>query len=98
MTDIREKILTNSLFTGELKLAKTFEIDSTRLNESKFINEKNKIMTDVMHYIGYEYGMSKCDVFIERMNNAYFNLFRIERNIGKYEIKQTKTEFGGTKY
>lgn len=94
MTDIREKILTNSLFTGELKLAKTFEIDSTRLNESKFINEKNKIMTDVMHYIGYEYGMSKCDVFIERMNNAYFNLFRIDRNIDKYEIKQTKTEFG----
>jgi len=94
MTELKEKIVNNELFTGELALAKTFEIDSSRLNESTFADEKMKILSDVLRYIGYEYGMSKCDVFIERMNNAYFNLFRIERNIGKYEIKQTKTEFG----
>ena len=94
MTDIKEKIINNELFIGELMLAKTFEIDSSRLNESTFVDEKNKIMTGVMHYIGYEYGMSKCDVFIERMNHTYSKLFTIVRNIGKYEIKQTETEFG----
>lgn len=94
MTDIREKILTNSLFTGEFELAKTFDIDISKINQSSFVNEKNKIMTDVLQYIGYEYGLSKCEVFVERMNQTYSNLFRIDYNNTRYEIKQTETEFG----
>jgi len=94
MTDIREKILTNSLFAGEFELAKTFDIDISKINQSSFVNEKNRIMSDVLQYIGYEYGISKCDVFIERMNQTYSNLFKIIYNNGKYMIKQTETEFG----
>lgn len=94
MTDIREKILTNSLFTGEFELAKTFDIDISKINQSSFVNEKNRIMSDVLQYIGYEYGISKCDVFIERMNQTYSNLFKIIHNNGKYIITQTETEFG----
>ena len=93
MTDIREKILTNSLFTGEFKLAKTFEIDSTRLNESKFINEKMKILSDVLRYIGYEYGSYKCGKFLKGLNRTYSNLFRITFN-DNFEIVFKNTKFG----
>lgn len=77
MTDIKEKIVNNELFTGELALAKTFEIDSSRLNESTFVDEKLKILNDVLLYIRYEYGPYKCDKFIERLNRTYCNLFKI---------------------
>ena len=56
MTDLKEKIVNNELFTGELALAKTFEIDASRLNESTFVDEKLKILNDVLLYIRYEYG------------------------------------------
>lgn len=94
MTEIKEKILTNSLFTGEFELAKTFDIDISKINQSSFVNEKNRIMSDVLQFIGYEYGISKCEVFVERMNQTYSNLFKIIYNNSKYMIKQTETEFG----
>lgn len=77
MTDLKEKIVNDELFTGELALAKTFEIDSSRLNESTFVDEKLKILNDVLLYIRYEYGPYKCDKFIERLNRTYCNLFKI---------------------
>ena len=77
MTDIKEKIVNDELFTGELALAKTFEIDASRLNESTFVDEKLKILNDVLLYIRYEYGPYKCDKFIERLNRTYCNLFKI---------------------
>lgn len=94
MTDIKEKIINCELFTGEFELAKPFDIDVSKINQSSFVNEKNHIMSDVLQYIGYEYGLSKCDIFIERMNRIYSNLFRIIYKNTKYMIKQTKTEFG----
>lgn len=94
MTDIKEKIINCELFTGEFELAKPFDIDVSKINQSSFVNEKNHIMSDVLQYIGYEYGLSKCDIFIARMNRAYSNLFRITYKNTKYMIKQTKTEFG----
>ena len=94
MTDIKEKIINCELFTGEFELAKPFDIDVSKINQSSFVNEKNHIMSDVLQYIGYEYGLSKCDIFIERMNRIYSNLFRITYKNTKYMIKQTKTEFG----
>lgn len=94
MTDIKEKIINCELFTGEFELAKPFDIDVSKINQSSFANEKNHIMSDVLQYIGYEYGLSKCDIFIERMNRIYSNLFRITYKNTKYMIKQTKTEFG----
>ena len=94
MTDIEEKIINCELFTGEFELAKPFDIDVSKINQSSFVNEKNHIMSDVLQYIGYEYGLSKCDIFIERINRIYSNLFRITYKNTKYMIKQTKTEFG----
>ena len=94
MTDIEEKIINCELFTGEFELAKPFDIDVSKINQSSFVNEKNHIMSDVLQYIGYEYGLSKCDIFIDRMNRIYSNLFRITYKNTKYMIKQTKTEFG----
>ena len=94
MTDIKEKIINCELFTGEFELAKPFDIDVSKINQSSFVNEKNHIMSDVLQYIGYEYGLSKCDIFIERMNRIYSNLFRITYKNTKYMIKQIKTEFG----
>lgn len=95
MTDIKEKIVNDELFTGELTLAKTFEIDSSRLNESTFIDEKMKILSDVLRYIGYEYGSYKCGKFLKELNRTYRNLFRITFN-DNYEVVLKDTKFGKT--
>ena len=93
MTDIKEKIVNNELFTGELALAKTFEIDSSRLNESTFVDEKLKILSDVLRYIGYEYGSYKCGNFVERLNRTYHDLFKITFN-DNFEVVFKETKFG----
>lgn len=93
MTDIKEKIINCELFTGELALAKTFEIDSTKLNESTFVDEKMKILSDVLRYIGYEYGSYKCGKFLKGLNRTYSNLFRITFN-DNFEIVFKNTKFG----
>lgn len=93
MTDIKEKIVNNELFTGELVLAKTFEIDSSLLNESTFIDEKMKILSDVLRYIGYEYGSYKCGKFLKGLNRTYSNLFRIIFN-DNFEVVFKDTKFG----
>jgi hypothetical protein len=93
MTDIKEKIVNNELFTGELALAKTFEIDSSRLNESTFVDEKLKILSDVLRYIGYEYGSYKCGKFVERLNITYHDLFKITFN-DNFEVVFKETKFG----
>ena len=95
MTDIKEKIVNDELFTGELTLAKTFEIDSTKLNESTFVYEKMKILSDVLRYIGYEYGSYKCGKFLKGLNRTYSNLFRITFN-DNFEIVFKDTKFGKT--
>ena len=95
MTDIKEKILKNELFTGELALAKTFEIDSSKLNESTFVYEKMKILSDVLRYIGYEYGSYKCGKFLKGLNRTYSNLFRITFN-DNFEVVLKDTKFGKT--
>lgn len=95
MTDIKEKIVNDELFTGELALAKTFEIDSSRLNESTFVDEKLKILSDVLRYIGYEYGSYKCGNFVERLNRTYSNLFKITFN-DNFEVILKDTKFGKT--
>ena len=92
MTDIKEKIVNDELFTGELALAKTFEIDSSKLNESTFVYEKMKILSDVLRYIGYEYGSYKCGKFLKGLNRTYSNLFRITFN----EVVLKDTKFGKT--
>lgn len=93
MTDLKEKIVNEELFTGELALTKTFEIDSSRLNESTFVDEKLKILSDVLRYIGYEYGSYKCGNFVERLNRTYRNLFKITFN-DNFEIVFKNTKFG----
>lgn len=93
MTDIKEKIVNDELFTGELALAKTFEIDSSRLNESTFVDEKMKILSDVLRYIGYEYGSYKCGKFLKGLNRTYSNLFRITFN-DNFEVVFKDTKFG----
>ena len=93
MTDIKEKIANDELFTGELALAKTFEIDASRLNESTFVDEKLKILNDVLLYIRYEYGPYKCDKFIERLNRTYCNLFKITFN-DNFGVVFEDTKFG----
>lgn len=93
MTDIKEKIINNELFTGELELARTFEIDSSRLNESTFVDEKLKILSDVLRYIGYEYGSYKCGNFVERLNRTYSKLFKITFN-DNFEVMFKDTKFG----
>lgn len=93
MTDIKEKIVNDELFTGELALAKTFEIDSSRLNESTFVYEKMKILSDVLRYIGYEYGSYKCGKFLKGLNRTYSNLFRITFN-DNFEVVLKDTKFG----
>lgn len=93
MTDLKEKIVNNELFTGELALAKTFEIDSSRLNESTFADEKMKILSDVLRYIGYEYGSYKCGKFLKGLNRTYSNLFRITFN-DNFEVVFKDTKFG----
>ena len=93
MTDIKEKIVNDELFTGELALAKTFEIDSSRLNESTFVDEKMKILSDVLRYIGYEYGSYKCGKFLKGLNRTYSNLFRITFN-DNFEVVLKDTKFG----
>lgn len=93
MTDLKEKIVNNELFTGELALAKTFEIDSSRLNESTFVDEKLKILSDVLRYIGYEYGSYKCGNFVERLNRTYHDLFKITFN-DNFEVVFKDTKFG----
>lgn len=93
MTDIKEKIINCELFTGELALAKTFEIDSTKLNESTFVDEKMKILSDVLRYIGYEYGSYKCGKFLKGLNRTYSNLFRITFN-DNFEVVFKDTKFG----
>lgn len=95
MTDIKEKIINCELFTGELALAKTFEIDSTKLNESTFVDEKMKILSDVLRYIGYEYGSYKCGNFVERLNRTYRNLFKITFN-DNFGVVFKDTKFGKT--
>lgn len=95
MTDIKEKIINCELFTGELTLAKTFEIDSTKLNESTFVDEKMKILSDVLRYIGYEYGSYKCGKFLKGLNRTYSNLFRITFN-DNFEVVFKDTKFGKT--
>ena len=95
MTDIKEKIINCELFTGELALAKTFEIDSSRLNESTFVDEKMKILSDVLRYIGYEYGSYKCGKFLKGLNRTYSNLFRITFN-DNFEVVLKDTKFGKT--
>ncbi len=95
MTDIKEKIINCELFTGELALAKTFEIDSTKLNESTFVDEKMKILSDVLRYIGYEYGSYKCGKFLKGLNRTYSNLFRITFN-DNFEVVFKDTKFGKT--
>ena len=93
MTDIKEKIVNNELFTGELALAKTFEIDSSRLNEFTFVDEKLKILSDVLRYIGYEHGSYKCGNFVERLNRTYCKLFKITFN-DNFEVMFKDTKFG----
>lgn len=93
MTDIKEKIVNDELFTGELALARTFEIDSSRLNESTFVDEKMKILSDVLRYIGYEYGSYKCGKFLKGLNRTYSNLFRITFN-DNFEVVFKDTKFG----
>lgn len=93
MTDIKEKIVNDELFTGELALAKTFEIDSTKLNESTFVYEKMKILSDVLRYIGYEYGSYKCGKFLKGLNRTYSNLFKITFN-DNFEVILKDTKFG----
>lgn len=93
MTDIKEKIVNDELFTGELALAKTFEIDSSKLNESTFVYEKMKILSDVLRYIGYEYGSYKCGKFLKGLNRTYSNLFRITFN-DNFEVVFKDTKFG----
>lgn len=93
MTDLKEKIVNEELFTGELALAKTFEIDSSKLNESTFVDEKLKILSDVLRYIGYEYGSYKCGNFIERLNRTYHNLFKITFN-DNFGVVLKDTKFG----
>lgn len=93
MTDIKEKIVNNELFTGDLELAKTFEIDSSRLNESTFVDEKLKILSDVLRYIGYEYGSYKCGNFVERLNRTYSKLFKITFN-DNFGVMFKDTKFG----
>lgn len=93
MTDIKEKIVNNELFTGELALAKTFEIDSSKLNESTFVYEKMKILSDVLRYIGYEYGSYKCGKFLKGLNRTYSNLFKITFN-DNFEVVFKDTKFG----
>lgn len=93
MTDLKEKIVNGGLFTGELALAKTFEIDSSRLNESTFVDEKLKILSDVLRYIGYEYGSYKCGNFIERLNRTYSKLFKITFN-DNFGVVFEDTKFG----
>lgn len=95
MTDIKEKIINCELFTGELALAKTFEIDSTKLNKSTFVDEKMKILSDVLRYIGYEYGSYKCGKFLKGLNRTYSNLFRITFN-DNFEVVFKDTKFGKT--
>lgn len=95
MTDIKEKIINCELFTGELALAKTFEIDSTKLNEFTFVDEKMKILSDVLRYIGYEYGSYKCGKFLKGLNRTYSNLFRITFN-DNFEVVFKDTKFGKT--
>jgi len=95
MTDIKEKIVNGELFTGELALAKTFEIDSTRLNESKFVDEKMKILSDILRYIGYEYGSYKCGKFLKGLNRTYSKLFRITFN-DNFKVVFKDTKFGKT--
>lgn len=93
MTDIKEKIVNDELFTGELALAKTFEIDSSKLNESTFVYEKMKILSDVLRYVGYEYGSYKCGKFLKGLNRTYSNLFRITFN-DNFEVVFKDTKFG----
>lgn len=93
MTDIKEKIVNNELFTCELALARTFEINSSRLNESTFVDEKLKILSDVLRYIGYEYGSYKCCNFVERLNRTYCKLFKITFN-DNFEVMFKDTKFG----
>lgn len=93
MTDLKEKIVNDELFTGELALAKTFEIDSSRLNESTFVDEKLKILNDVLRYIGYEYGSYKCGNFAERLNRTYSKLFKITFN-DNFGVVFEDTKFG----
>lgn len=95
MTDIKEKIVNDELFTGELALAKIFEIDSSKLNESTFVYEKMKILSDVLRYIGYEYGSYKCGKFLKGLNRTYSNLFRITFN-DNFEVVLKDTKFGKT--
>ena len=95
MTDLKEKIVNDELFTGELTLAKTFEIDSSRLNESTFVDEKMKILSDVLRYIGYEYGSYKCGKFLKGLNRTYSNLFKIAFN-DNFEVVLKDTKFGKT--
>lgn len=95
MTDIKEKIINCELFTGELALAKTFEIDSTKLNESTFVDEKMKILSDVLRYIGYEYGSYKCGKFLKGLNRTYSNLFKITFN-DNFKVVLKDTKFGKT--
>ena len=93
MTDLKEKIVNNELFTGELALAKTFEIDSSKLNESTFVDEKLKILSDVLRYIGYEYGSYKCGKFLKGLNRTYYKLFKIIFN-DNFEVVFEDTKFG----
>ena len=93
MTDIKEKIVNDELFTGELALAKTFEIDSSRLNESTFVDEKVKILSDVLEYIESVHGVYKFGIYIERLNRWYKEFFKITFN-GKYGIELIETKFG----
>lgn len=93
MTDIKEKIVNGELFTGEIMLAKTFEIDSSRLNESTFVDEKMNILSDVIEYIESEHGVYKCGTYIERLNRMYNKFFKITFN-GKYRIELAETKFG----
>lgn len=93
MTDIKEKIINNELFTGELMLAKTFEIDSSKLNESAFIDEKMKILSDVLRFVVYECGSSKCSRFVYELNRTYRNLFKITFN-DDFKIELFDTKFG----
>lgn len=95
MTDLKEKIANEELFTGELALAKTFEIDSSKLNESTFVDEKMKILSDVLRYIGYEYGSYKCGKFLKGLNRTYSNIFKITFN-DNFEVVLKDTKFGKT--
>lgn len=93
MADIKEKIVNDELFTGELSLAKTFEIDSSKLNESIFVDEKLKILSDVLEYIESVHGVYKFGIYIERLNRWYKEFFKITFN-GKYRIELIETKFG----